>query len=104
MAVTAAQFLEEFEPEFNRASVAKVDRALERAARMVNADVWADVADDGIKLLAAHFLDVGPGGGAGAVDPSEQRVGDDAGTFATTKYGLQYLALRNSIAAGPGVY
>lgn len=49
-------------PEFDRASDDLVSAKLAQAAREVSSEIWDTWRDDGIGLLAAHYLATSPNG------------------------------------------
>ena len=60
MALTVKQFKNEY-PQFRQTDEALVSAKLAAAGRRIGA-LWADRADDGQGLLAAHLLSIAPGG------------------------------------------
>lgn len=125
MALTAAQVLALVAPEVN--ALASADDWLALAEESVPAGPWGTVRSKGIAYLAAHLAwqtdptlrgaanlasdvfstggvtarsagDLSESYGGGGVSlPSSSSLGDAA--LATTKYGLEFVRLRNSLAA-----
>lgn len=61
MTVEARDFLARF-PEFEPAPPAMIGAAIAEAKRGVDADVWREKTDDGVRWLAAHLLAISPFG------------------------------------------
>lgn len=119
MAVDAAKLRADF-PEFANTATypdAMVAFWLAFAARMLPADRWADLIDTGVELMTAHQLVLAAraGKGAGAIvapqtaksvdkvsvsyDTGAVRL-ENAGHWAGTSYGMQFLQLARMIGAG----
>jgi len=99
MAVTLAQFRSAF-PELSKADDTVVQESLDQATRNVNAEIFAELADDAIKYLAAHLISTKPGGVAARLDVKMIKA-SGAKEFASSTYGLRYHQLKSSIAVGP---
>lgn len=98
---------------------ATIQSALDEAAMHMHADTWGTSKYDlGAALLAAHLLiDSNPGGDGGAkgtlveeqMGPARYRYaerrssGDDVLNLGATTYGRRFMALRDTIVAGPFV-
>ena len=61
MSVTLRQFRNEY-PQFRQTDNEVVQGCLTRAHRRVSTRAWGAKADDGIMLLAAHLISMGPSG------------------------------------------
>ena len=96
MAVTSTLIQTEF-PEFSETDTTLIDAKIADAVKRVNASVWGDLTDDGVKYLACHLIAMSPEGEQSRL---ELKSGPDAGK-ATTTYWLEYERLR--IASGAGL-
>ena len=100
MTVTAAQFRTRF-PEFDETPDAAVDLALTDAALEVNDDVWSTLTDKGVAYLAAHMIGATNPGAEFARFKDGPAIEDEP--LSTTRYGVEFVSMRNALAAGPGV-
>ena len=113
--ITATEFLTFFD-EFKKVPIPKIDAFIGVASIRVNAQVWGAVAKYGTALLTAHMLTMtGPGGlGSGGGAVTGESVGDLSRNFATvgeagsgdaqlntTRYGQDFIALRNETIVTP---
>jgi len=97
--VTAAQFRTRF-PEFDETPDAAVDLALTDASLEVNDDVWSTLTDKGVAYIAAHMIGAtNPGAAFARFD--EPKIADEP--LSITKYGCEFVSMRDALAAGPGV-
>jgi len=87
--VDRATFLARF-PEFEPASKSMIEEAIAEATRGVDAGVWREKADDGIKWRTAHLLAISPFG-------QQARLMSKDGS---TTYGKQFDALVRSVTPG----
>lgn len=103
-------FLLEY-PLFKERPVPEVEAALRRAIRDCPLHVWSDDADDGRKLLAAHYLQLTTlelarttaiASAAQAATPSVPTVSFESG-LKLTVYGQQFETLKNSLGT-PGIF
>jgi hypothetical protein len=115
---TPAEFKTRF-PEFANVSDAEIQTQLDRALAYLPEDRWGCYYEDGVYLLAAHFLAIkiareasgGSGGSAGSV--SSRKVGDVTVTFArlpsgsasqdfymSTPYGQEWWVLMRLVGMG----
>lgn len=94
MAVSYAQFIERF-PELASAPQAVIETELAAAARRVNA-AWGEQANDGIALLAAHAVALGPGGEFARLSKTGEKS-------ALTTYGQRYQEMMRGIISGDRV-
>lgn len=78
--------------EFRDVDPALVQAALDRAARWTPADVWGDRTDDGVSLLAAHYIQTNPMGGGTRLAPDKDTL--------TSTYKTQYDELADIMGAG----
>jgi hypothetical protein len=96
--------------EFASLSDATVTAAIEEAGRRVSSTAWGDLADDGVRYLAAHILAQDLAGSAAAPGPLVSRSLDgasanyavkDAGSTETggTPYGRRFQELHSLIFA-----
>lgn len=96
--------------EFKATAKPKVDAFIGIASTRVNPDVWGTNAQYATALLTAHMLTMtGPGGlGSGGGAVTQESVGDLSRSFGTvgvqgngdeqlmtTRYGQEFVALRN---------
>lgn len=79
-------------PAFRETDPQFILATLNRAARWHDACAWGDLMDDGIALLAAHWLWIDPLGAATGL-PEKEGV--------TSVYGTQWLAMKRAVSAGP---
>lgn len=100
-------------------SDATIARALERAALRVNSDVWGDLADEGLSLLAAHLMALGAiaqsssgsnTGGLSQVSIAGQssvqfsavpstKAASNSG-YSATRYGIEFKELMDLVTGG----
>ncbi len=122
MSVTPSAFKSEF-VEFAALTDQVVQTAITLAELQINAELWADKVDAGVKYLAAHQLVVdgrlsssgGVGVAAGPV--TSETVGSVSRSFAAassassahgselsrTTYGMTFLRLKSTVVATPFV-
>jgi hypothetical protein len=89
MAVSRRDFLARF-PEFEPASKAMVEQAIDEAGRNVDAEVFDDKTDDAIRWKAAHLLAISPFG------QQARLIAKDG----STTYGTHFTALARSVTPG----
>ena len=111
MAVSAGD-IKKLSGEFSSLENSQINIFLGMAKRCINASVWGDKADDGIKLLTAHFVSMANRGGAsGSI--TKEKVGDleisygsgggSESDLATTSWGKLFLAMRRTLVITPMV-
>lgn len=113
--MASADTLIEIAPEFT--GDAAIAQMLAWASQRIDAEAWGDLYEQGCIYLAAHLLALKARGasGSGGAGPvvSEKAgelqvnygavvgvLGNDA-VYATTAYGVQFLALRRQVPAHP---
>lgn len=89
MAVERRDFLSRF-PEFEPASKAMIETALDEAERNVDAEVFAGKTDDAIRWKAAHLLAISPFG------QQARMISKDG----STTYGKRFVELAKSMTPG----
>jgi len=89
MVVDFHDFLARF-PEFEPADSSMVASAIAEATRGVDASVWGDKTEDGIRWLAAHLLAITPWG-------QQARLVSKDGS---TTYGKEHARLMRSVTPG----
>jgi hypothetical protein len=103
-------------PEFanpTRYPAASIDRKLTLAGKLLNADRWGELLDDGTGLFVAHYLTLERKGGQVAAPVATKTVDKvtqaydtqavaltDAGHYGATSYGVQLLQLARMVGAG----
>lgn len=87
--MTAAEFKDLF-PEFTGAANALVESRIAWAEARTPADIWGEKRDQGIALLAAHFLALLP-------EARDMRKGEKPGE---TMYGRERAALNVIVSSG----
>lgn len=87
--VSVRQFRAQF-PEFRTTDTSVVERGLADARLQINASVWGDKADLGIKYLAADLIASGPVG-------EKARLKKDT---STTTYERAYERLKRQVTVG----
>lgn len=89
MAVTPALMLTNH-PEFEGASNALLQDAIDKATRRVNPDMFKDTTDDAIEFLACHIVALSPYGQAARLVAADR----------STTYLTQYEELAREAATG----
>ena len=89
MAVTSADILAEF-PEFADVTPTDIDFKIADAVGRINAAVWGDLTDQGVKYLTCHLLAVGPLGEQAKLETEE----------GGTVYFQTYKRLMKSVTSG----
>lgn len=98
-------------PEAADLDWSRTDKVIEVAAGRVSEDVFGDQYHLAVAYLAAHMLMLSDPEHAGAGPISAEKIGDFSRSFATggeregvygsTKYGREYLAIRQAVTFGP---
>ena len=115
--ITPAQFKERF-PEFDSIADARIETFINKAALLVGSCKWGDLYDEGIALLAAHYLALSilqesASSAISSFPVSSKKVGDVQINFAIpasasamesfytkTPYGQEYWALVRLVGIG----
>jgi hypothetical protein len=115
--ITRQYFLDLFD-EFKKVSLPKLDAYLQIATNRVPQTVWKENTAYATALLTAHMLSTSGrqgGGSAGGAVTAEQvgdlsrsyqyigEVGSGDGWLATTRYGIDFVELRNSTIISMGI-
>ena len=92
-------------PEFKDAlafSDAKIQTAINNAAKRVNADAWGDSYEMAVTYLAAHLFALSnPQASARPVRVYETPGAQDIGALGSTAYGREYATMRNELVLTP---
>lgn len=113
MSISAASIKQRY-PEFSSLSDSYISLVIVDAALEVNSDEWLEKTDKGVQLMTAHLLALSQRASSGASGPLiSERVGDLErqygtinvnqldGSFAQTKYGLEFVNVRKTISTSP---